>query len=314
MSDNVSPFTDATLALLWGRVRNLTDGVSSAEQLAANLLGRAFVSAELSGAHASLFTAEMMQTIASELTINGQSIWIRNVGASDLKWVLRANIGPRSGKYVINSKSYDPSQIFHVRTNIDMKSGMGQSDLDVASSTKYLIRSLELHLADETEAIRGYVIPTQAWDQGAVQDALKSLQSKTILLPTETLNLMGSGTAPNNQYEWHQRRLGFDAPDTVRLWYESVRMAALSIMGIPPALATPVDASAMREGWRVYIFTVVTPLARLLEQAADRCGLDISMNFDSLMASDIANRARAYGSLVDGNMPEDEARRFTNLE
>jgi len=197
-----------------------------------------------------------------------------------------------------------------------MQTGMGRADLDIAFSTREVLRQLENNLAYETKDASGYLVPTSYNDSQVVQNAVKDIDGARLLVPTENRSFLqapGSSSGSAIQHEWTQRRLGFDAPETVRGWLESYRLAALGVLGVPGSLYAPTDAAAMREGWRVYIFTVVDPMARLLEQSAARAGLRVDLNFDRLMASDVANRARAYGSLVQANMDEDEAARHAGF-
>lgn len=305
-----SPFTDAILRIIGGRARGIELSISSAEQLAASWLSRSFISADLTGAHAALFTPERLDTIACELTLGGQSMWRRDNG--DLKWVQNATIS-RTGRYRISGKTYDPKRIFHMRKNIDHLTGFGRSDLVMSLATRDFIRSFEYNLADEAKDPHGYLIPTQEWDNDALKDVIKGIDGAKVMVPTQTTNLMGSPGSIRSSDEWVQRRIGFDAPENVLRWHEAMRLTALAVMGVPAALVSPVDASAMREGWRLYLFTVVDPMSKLLQAAARRCGLDVSMNFDKLMASDIANRARAYRQLVDGNMDEARASELTGF-
>ena len=75
---NPENYTEAILRIIGGRAAGTLLGVSSAEQMAASLMARSFVSSEMSGRHAPLFTAERLSTMANELVINGQTIWRRN--------------------------------------------------------------------------------------------------------------------------------------------------------------------------------------------------------------------------------------------
>ena len=61
------------------------------------------------------------------------------------------------------------------------------------------------------------------------------------------------------------------------------------------------------------MFGTLVPLARLISAYAKRKGLDVQLNFDDLMASDIAGRARAFGSLVQGGMDIEDAAILTGL-
>lgn len=307
-----SNFKEAELLIRWARTASQALGASSAEQIAASLMARAFISADISGSHAPLFTYERLATMANELVLLGQTIWQRMNG--DIKWVQMATIAKRTGNYRISGRSFPPNRVMHCRLNVDMQSGMGRSDLEIAYSTRDFIRSLEKNLADEAQDSSGYVIPTEHYQDGDLKTLITNIEGAKLMAPPESSSFLQSpGQSRSAQYDWMQKRIGFAAPEVVRQWYESARLTALAVLGVPASLHSPVDASAMREGWRVYIFTVVDPISRLLEQAAARCGLELDMNFDRLMASDVQNRSRAYKQLVDANMDEDEARQFTGF-
>lgn len=312
MTDN---YQEAELLLSWYRVTTQLMAISSAEQTAASLMARSFISADIEGAASELFTGELLATMANEIVLQGQSMWRKRNG--DLSWIQHCTIlrsGPNRGMYSIGAQRYRPEDVLHFRTNVDMISGMGRSDLDIAGSTKILIRAMEKNLGQEGQDPSGYLIPTQSYADDNLKELITKIDGAKLLVDPETTNYMGSPQGATSREQWRQRRIGFEPPEELRRFYESARMAALSTLGVPPGLYSPdADASAAREAWRLYIFTVVDPMAKLLEQAAARCGLEIDMNFDRLMASDIANRARAYGTLVGGNMDEDEAARLTGF-
>ena len=314
MTDASMSYTEYEQLTDWLRVVGFETATTAAEQTAAALMSRSFVSAEVRGRHSFLFTPERLATMAQELVLQGQTIWRLN---GDLIWVRQAHVisrGPNRGSYSINGKPCDTRKILHVRLNINMIDGMGRSDLGMALAMQSFIRNLEGHVFKEATGAHGYVIPTEQWSNEKLQTGLKKLGGKRMMVDSDTKNFMGSPVSSHARDEWNQRRLGFDAPENVRLWYESMHSTALSIMGVPPALYSPdADASAMREAWRLYIFTVVDPMAKILEGAAKRCNLEIDLNFDRLMASDVANRARAYGSLVDAGMDEAQAERVTGF-
>ena len=308
---NPDNYTEAILRIIGGRAAGTLLGVTSAEQAAASLMARSFVSSEMVGKHARLFTAERLSTMANEMVINGQTTWRRKDG--DLEWVQMVHIGSR-GKYQIGGRYVPADRILHCRLNVDMLTGQGRSDLAVAIAARDLLRNMEFNLADESQDPSGYLIPTQSWENEQIRNGVTELDGAKMLVPPESTNFMGSPGSVSAQYDWLQRRVGFDPPPAVRDWYDTARINALGVLGVPASLfGTDADASATREAWRLYIFTVVDPMAKLLEQAAARAGLDIDFKFDQLMASDIANRARAYKSLVDSNMAEDQAAKLTGL-
>ena len=63
-------------------------------------------------------------------------------------------------------------------------------------------------------------------------------------------------------------------------------------------------ASALREAWRQFLHGSVAPVARQVqyELRSKLDSPDLSLNFDSLFASDLSGRARAFQSMVGGGM------------
>lgn len=81
----------------------------------------------------------------------------------------------------------------------------------------------------------------------------------------------------------------------------------LAACGVPPTLFTPNgNAGAMREGWRVLALNTVEPLARTLLPELSKCGVT-ALSTKSMMAADVAGRARAVGTLVTAGVPLNQA-------
>lgn len=303
-SDRVAAYHAALVAGTGG-------SISSVEQTAVSLLARALICADIAGRDRALFGPRRLSVIAKELVLNGQSMWLKQ--PRSLQWIQTAVIGSRSGKYRVAGKSYAPSSVFHVAINYDPLTRQGYSDLAVAGNLQKILRYLEKHLADETDNSAGYMIPSQDWDNEDVLANLKTIRGGIMLVPTQTSNFGGSPASITAREEWQQRRMGFDAPENVRAWYETARMAALAALGIPASLYGESESTAMREGWRMYIFTVVAGMGKLLMEAAADCGLDVELNFDRLMASDIQSRSRAYKQLIESDMSDERASLLTGL-
>lgn len=88
---------------------------------------------------------------------------------------------------------------------------------------------------------------------------------------------------------------------------EQLHNRLLAACGIPPTLFTPNgNAGAMREGWRVLALNTVAPLARQMLPELSKCGVT-SLSTKSMMAADVAGRARAVGVLVQAGVPLAEA-------
>ena len=86
-------------------------------------------------------------------------------------------------------------------------------------------------------------------------------------------------------------------------------------MGVPIGLLEKTDGAAMRESWRQLLHATIAPLGKIVETEL-RDKLDspaLAFSWSELRASDIAGRARAFGSLVGGGMEIDKALAVTGL-
>ena len=77
----------------------------------------------------------------------------------------------------------------------------------------------------------------------------------------------------------------------------------LACCGVPVELAELGQGTAARESWRRFLHATIDPLGRLVaEELTEKFEFPVSLNFDSLMASDISGKARAFQSMVGGGM------------
>ena len=126
------------------------------------------------------------------------------------------------------------------------------------------------------------------------------------------LDLAGEGQSGRTQ--WKPNRIG-PAPSAGTIAArEGVERSLFSAAGVPVELVQSVSGSDAREGWRRFLWSTIAPAAGLVSDELKRLGLDSEIRFDSLNASDLAGRARAYGILVSNGMPDDEARRIAGFD
>ena len=97
--------------------------------------------------------------------------------------------------------------------------------------------------------------------------------------------------------------------------YSAASRAVLAASGVPVELVEASAATGGRESWRRFIFGRVAPLARILEgELRAKLDRNIGLTFGELRASDLAARARAYGTLIGAEMDAGEARRHTGFD
>lgn len=288
----------------------------SALETASGALSRAFGAAVVSGPARDAFTPFTMAQIGRALVENGESIWWRRAG-NELIRVDNYGIQP-NGMYQLNLNSLitetpqvvDSSRVFHVRWNLDINSKRGIGPLTTARTLKQMTQKLETSMTDELNASVGYLLPLPIDGEASTIDALKkdlaNLKGKIAVIQTIRQN-WGQGGAINNRREFDLSRMGPDIPDSSVNLFTSARNAVLNACGYPVSLAQNEDGTGQREAWRRYLHGTVAPLGRFVAEEAARIGMNITIDWKELFASDIMGRARAFQSLVGGGMEINQA-------
>ena len=162
-------------------------------------------------------------------------------------------------------------------------------------------------------------IPQDGGD-GGESDTLASLKSdlrdargRTLLVPT-TAEGWGEGMAAAPRQDWQQKRIGADPPVSFEKIRGSVGETILACCGVPVELAELGQGTAAREAWRRFLHATIDPLGKLIaEELSEKFEFPVSLNFDTLMASDISGRARAFQSMVGGGMDVTKAGMLSGL-
>ena len=293
-----------TQALIDAASDTATDGYISALETAAGTLSRAFASANVSGAGAGAFNPWVMSQIGRAIVEAGEAVWYR-VGQS----LVRADnyeILP-SGNYQLSLASgvfMRPSnRVLHVRWALNIASGRGQSALMSARTLRQLAERIENSMSTEMNAPVGYLLPIPSDGESKTIAELKkdlaNLKGRIAVVET-TRGGWDQSAAPRRDFDL--ARLGPDIPAGNVQTFRAARNAVLSACGYPVQLDGDSDGTAQREAWRRYMHGTVAPLGRLVAVEAARIGLPVDIDFESLFASDIQGRARAFASLVQGGM------------
>ena len=282
---------------------NLSGSIySGAMEIAAGTYARALASAVASGRDARYFTATVLGEIGRDLVECGESVWdiqtdrLLHLPALDIESARRT---------------------LHLRWSTDVNSGRGIGPLGRASSLLSLANTMELSLAKESGALVGYIlpIPTDGMDTTVtdLRNDLRTLDGKIAIVETTAGGWDTSrASAPRRDYE--PRRLGPDIPQSSLQLYMQVNRMVLSACGIPTEIVDErTDGTSNREAWRRFLHSSLQPLGKVIQSQAVEVDLQVEFSFDNLMASDIAGRARAFGSLVQGGMDVEEAAALTGL-
>lgn len=295
-------YTDILTQAILSRA-NATDSVySGALEIAAGNMSRALASAVASGPDGELFTPPVMAEIGRDLIECGESIW--QIMPDRLLHLPALDIQPGTRQ-------------LHLRYSTDVHSGRGIGPLGRAAALATLANTVENSLAKEAGALVGYIlpIPTDGQDASVAQlrRDLQALDGKIALVETAAGGWdAGRAAAPRREYE--PRRLGPDIPQSSLQLYKEINRMVMVACGLPTELLDErTEGTSNREAWRRFLHSTLQPLARIIQAQAREAGLVVEFSFEALFASDIAGRARAFGSLVQGGMDVEEAAILTGL-
>ena len=331
-------FTDALVEQIVARAGGTAASPSQggALQVGAGLVGRAFASATVTGARpviARALSPDVLERIGRELMRTGECLFYFRVGRDGLRlfpvvsydvtgtydpltWRYRCDLSGPSGTWSVNAR---PDNVLHVRYMVEAeRPWKGVAPLDVARSAGRLNAETNTALLEEASGPRGSLIavPKDGGDStlDALKTQLKTLKGKAALLET-TAGGFGSGQAQAPRTDWKPQRLGANPPDALVSLRNDADRLVLGLLGVPIGLLEKVDGAAMRESWRQLLHALVAPAGRIVETEL-RGKLDspgLAFSWSELRASDIAGRARAFGSLVNGGMEIDKALAVTGL-
>ena len=108
--------------------------------------------------------------------------------------------------------------------------------------------------------------------------------------------------------DYQVKRFGAMPPDALVKLAELATSEVLAACGVNPALVADTQGTAMREAYRQFLFGLVAPLGKMFAtELSEKLDDDITLDWTELRASDIAGRARAFGTFVQGGMDMDKA-------
>ena len=141
---------------------------------------------------------------------------------------------------------------------------------------------------------------------------LKALHGKVALVQGGDWGQAGS-VAPGET--WRSQRLGADPPGPLVDQAKLASSEVYACCGVNPSVFVDHgEGSANREAWRQVLFGLITPLANLVAAELSRkLEAEVAFEFDELRASDVAGRARAFQSMVNGGMQLDQAAALSGL-
>ena len=339
------PFTDAFTQALYSLAGGgaITDPKSlGALEIAAGFWARAFASAKVTPVNnitASL-TPSKLALIGRELCRRGEAVlkiqvsggrvqllpagsWDISGGPEKDSWTYRVDLFGAS----VHRTEFSPSAgLLHFRYATDPGvPWVGLSPLAYARDTGTIAASLEKRLGQELGGAVARVIPMPesppetagTEDNPKPFDYLKrdlaTAKGEAFFVETTSAGY-GDGPSAAPRQDWTQKRIGADPPETLEKIRNAVGETILACCGVPVELAEIGQGTAAREAWRRFLHATIDPLGKLVaEELTEKFEFPVSLSFDSLMASDISGRARAFQSLVGGGMDVTKAATLSGL-
>ena len=332
-----SSYTDALISSLLRQVRGRTAGTAlvsetGALESAAGLVGRAFMACEVMGdeVYTRALSPQVMELIGRSLIRRGDSVFY--LDTSDGLTLLPAQTHSIDGGPMPSSWAYDvslagPGQlktlrpvsadaVLHFRYGCDIETPWrGNAPLGVARAVGELMAEAITYLTQESGTPRGAFLATPKDGEDDTIEQLKA-DAKTaqgaLLFVESMANNWESGGQPAG--DWGIKHFG---PSIGQGMVETAKMArseALGALGLNEALFMGADSAALREAWRLALFSLIAPLGHLVESELQaKIDPSISLSWTELRASDLAGRARAWQSLVKGGMGLKEASAIAGL-
>ena len=188
----------------------------------------------------------------------------------------------------------------------------GCSPLANSAASTALLKQVERSLTEEHSGPVGHVygVPDPEGSQ-KVADEIGVLKGRAILAEATEMDLPGEGQG--GRTSWKPNRIGPMPSEGTIAAREAVERSLLAAAGVSVELVQPSSGSDAREGWRRFLFGTVAPAAAVVSAELRRLGLDGEIGFETLRASDLASRSRAYKQLVEAKMPDADARRIAGF-
>ena len=316
-------YTEQILAAKWN---SWAGSDSTIWQVAAVEFGieayiRAFMSAKVKP-RMPLLTREYLGSVARDLLLTGNHLSVIEAenGLLELRrsysWDIRGNYRPSSWIYNVSlsgptkslTRVYRPDSVIHIRLNPPAnRPWEGTSPLANCPLSASLLARIERALADEMGGAIANIVVSPAVSSDQQRDALGTTlaNSRGDVVVVQGGNTSGWQAGSTGNLTTH--RIGATPPPGIGDLRSQTEAAILSAMGVPAGLYVPKEGAVSREAYRQFIYGSVAPMGKLVaEELSRKLEEEITLNFESIAAADVAARARAYHILTQAEMPEEQ--------
>ena len=335
-----SSFTDSLIAQIVSQASGGTlarPAATGALEASASIVARCFAAAQISGPphFIAALGPSVMSMIGRSLIRQGEilfAIEVRDDGRVELvpaaSWDVTGDSDPSSWSYrlVLGGPSrlttlspVPANGMIHIRLQADAEQPWrGISPLASAAIAGRLSAETMQSLADESSGPRGFLLPSPVDGNDPTVSALKSdirsLRGKVALVESTSSGWAADGAQQRPKGDWEPRRLGASPGSALVEQAELASREVYSACGVPLGIVTASEGTSQRESFRRLMHATIAPLARIVaEELSAKFETDISLSFDQLFAADLAGRARAFQSLVNGGMDVGKAAALAGL-
>ena len=331
-----SSYTDALIAAITANAKGQTTAFPNATgalEASAGLVGRAFATAVVqteSTAVMRALTPACLLLIGRALIRRGEIVLYidTSAGMIDLLpcqshdvdggpqpafWTYRCTVsGPERTFTFEATPATSVVHLTYAREPETPWRGIGP--LQAAQLTGRLAAETSAALADESSGPRGHLlgVPVDGDDPTVanLKQDLRNLAGKIALLETGDWG----GGAGGGMVDGKPERIGPEPPAALVELFKLSAESVYSACGIDPALLTDAQGTAKREAYRQFLFGTVAPLGKMVAaELSAKLDTPVALDWEELRASDIAGRARAFGTMVTGGMDVDRAAALSGL-
>lgn len=307
---------------------SLDSQATAAVEFGVGLYARAFMSAAVDPMVPAL-SPEYLAGIARDLLVSGNHVAAIMVSRRDGVMLHRAATWDIDGDYDPATWMYDidlngPSrqrrfratheEVVHIRINASStRPWVGESPLTLAGVSAELLAKAEGNLKDEmsTKNVKLLTHPNHFASIDALKTDIGAGAGK--ILPVTG----GAGGSWKSQStgDWGQVRLGPDPQSAAVQLRGAVAADVVSALGIPSGLLVPQQGTVTREAYRQLLASGIVPLGQTIQhELSQKLEMPIRFSFRRMRAADVAAGARAYGSLMQAGMSDEESRMFAGLD
>ena len=302
----------------------------AAAEVAAGAWGRAFMGALVAPDTpvTAAVTADTLELIGRSLVMSGEAVF-RITATGDgfglepaSSYTILGEPDPASWVYRLEcpgptrsmSRTVPAEGVVHVRyAAAPGRPWAGRSPLAIAPSTAGLAATLEAQLKHSVSGPVGSLLPVPDPAETDVASKLPTLNGRVVLVPTGASGWANPENRPRQ--DWQPTRIGPDVPPSLVDLRGQAARSVLGACGVPVELVDLADGTGQREAWRRFLWGTIAPVGRkvVTELRAKLEEPDLDLDWSDLRASDLAGRARAWGSFIAAGMDPVRADRLSGL-